>query len=201
MGIFRSLQLYCLNYPEGLLERNFRREFCSAGCECNWLSFNFCCISVILPRLVRVYRFINSLFKDLYCISMRSKYPCRICGKKSSNSEFINPGSSKNCLCRPCYARKIRSCLQTIGVQTQTEDLHDNVEGSMYFSCCFYSIALQFSDYLTCILYLESLYQQRPNSYQTISGRHIFISTKRNYAVKITLNVITSSRCRNCQGS
>ena len=50
---------------------------------------------VILPHLVRVYRVINSVFKDYYCISMRSKFPCCICGKKSSNSGFINPVHAK----------------------------------------------------------------------------------------------------------
>ena len=115
---------------------------------------------------------------------MRSKFGCRICGKKSSNSGFVNAGSSENCLCRPCYARQIRSCLQTIGVQTQTEEPTDNFEEGMYFQRFFELVSLVYFEKLFNVIFphsettasvsqLQRNESTTPSSYQTISGKHI----------------------------
>ena len=64
---------------------------------------------------------------------MRSKFPCRVCGKKSANSGFVNPGLREQCICRPCYAKQIRTCLQNIGVHVETQsELSTMTEGGMY---------------------------------------------------------------------
>lgn len=60
---------------------------------------------------------------------MRSKFPCSVCGTKSANSGFVSPGSHEKCLCRPCYARQIRACLQTIGVHVETQTEFTAVAG------------------------------------------------------------------------
>ena len=115
-------------------------EFCSTFLKFKVVvRFSFY-LKVILPHLV--------FFKDYYCISMRSKFGCRICRKKSSNSGFDNAGSSENCLCRPWYAQQIHSCSQTISVQTQTEEPTDNFEEGMYFQRFFELIPLVYFEKL-----------------------------------------------------
>ena len=118
---------------------------------------------------------------------MRSKVGCRICGKKSSNSGFVNAGSSENCLCRPCYAREIRSCLQTICAQTQTVEPTDNFEEGMYFQRFFELISLvcfeklfkfifPHSETTTGLSELQRSEKTILSSYQTISGKHIIMN-------------------------
>ena len=52
---------------------------------------------------------------------MRSKFPCCVCGTKSSNSGFVSPGSREKCLCGPCYAKLVRASLQSFGVGVDVE--------------------------------------------------------------------------------
>ena len=40
---------------------------------------------------------------------MRSKNPCRICGKKSSQSGFVFKNILNKCTCKLCYTRLRRS--------------------------------------------------------------------------------------------
>ena len=64
---------------------------------------------------------------------MRSKFPCRICGKKSANSGFVNPGVREKCICRPCYEQQIRACLQNLGVHAETQtEFNTTTEEDMF---------------------------------------------------------------------
>ena len=40
---------------------------------------------------------------------MRSKNPCRVCGKKSSQSGFVFKNILNKCTCKLCYTRLLRS--------------------------------------------------------------------------------------------
>ena len=59
---------------------------------------------------------------------MRSKNPCRICGKKSSQSGFVFKNILNKCTCKLCYTRLRRSEKEKdaphemVTVQKATED-------------------------------------------------------------------------------
>ena len=73
---------------------------------------------------------------------MRSKNPCRICGKKSSQSGFVFKNILNKCTCKLCYTRLRRSekekekdaAHEMVTVQEAAEDatLVVNLEGKPF---------------------------------------------------------------------
>ena len=71
---------------------------------------------------------------------MRSKSPCRICGKKSSQSGFVFKNILNKCTCKLCYTRLRRSekekdaAHEMVTVQEAAEDatLVVNLEGKPF---------------------------------------------------------------------
>ena len=71
---------------------------------------------------------------------MRSKNPCRICGKKSSQSGFVFKNILNKCTCKLCYTRLRRSekekdaAHEMVTVQKAAEDAPRvvNLEGKPF---------------------------------------------------------------------
>lgn len=121
-------------------------------------------------------QFLTVFLRTIYCSSMRSVFPCCVCGKKSANTGFVNPGICEQCICRPCYARQVRACLQTIGVHTETQT--ELTTGISEEGMC---ISLSFIFCICCSMCMQHVFQsltfftpterisQSSSSYLTVS--------------------------------
>ena len=105
-----------------------------------------------------------------------------LCGTKSANSGFVNPGLREKCLCRPCYAPQLRASLRTfgVGVHVETHTELDTVisEGGMYVEICLFVFVFFISilnEPLGLLIFshfflTETSSQSSQSTYHTVSG-------------------------------